>query len=201
MPMRQRIGLSLAMLMISTAALAGTPKKHGTQSPVQPSIGKSRNARKAVPRRPLVSLHASARHAHTWRPERARSSEAVLTDTRDAAYQPAVLGATGRPQIGRAAWYGLEGRLTASGERMDDSRDTAAHRSLPLLSYARVTNLDNGRSVVVEINDRGPYSPRFIIDLSPQAAAAIGMRGVAAVAVQPVQVTAKPGAEQIAAVQ
>ncbi|MGH7089545.1 MAG: septal ring lytic transglycosylase RlpA family protein [Stellaceae bacterium] len=108
---------------------------------------------------------------------------------------------TGRPQIGRAAWYGLEGRLTASGQRMDDSRDTAAHRSLPLLSYARVTNLDNGRSVVVEINDRGPYSRRFIIDLSPRAARAIGMRGVAAVAVQPVEVAAKPGVEQVAAVQ
>ncbi|MGH7110814.1 MAG: septal ring lytic transglycosylase RlpA family protein [Stellaceae bacterium] len=201
MPMRQRIGLSLAMLMISTAALAGTPKKHGTQSPIQPPISKSRSARRAVHRRPLASLHASARHGRHWRRERVRSAEAALAGARAPADQPAVLGVTGRPQIGRAAWYGLEGRLTASGQRMDDSRDTAAHLSLPLLSYARVTNLDNGRSVVVEINDRGPYSRRFIIDLSPRAAQAIGMRGVAAVAVQPVEVAAKPGGERVAAVQ
>lgn len=65
---------------------------------------------------------------------------------------------------------------------------TAAHRSLPLGSCAKVTNLDTGRSVVVKINDRGPYSRRFIIDLSPRAAEELGMMhdGVAAVAVEPV---------------
>jgi rare lipoprotein A len=77
---------------------------------------------------------------------------------------------------------------------MDDMRITAAHRSLPLLSYAKVTNLDNGRSVVVEINDRGPMSHRFIIDLSPRAAEELGMlrRGVAEVEVQPVAFEARP---------
>jgi rare lipoprotein A len=148
MPVRQSIGLSLALLMISTAALAGTPKKNGSEPLIQP---------------PGNSVRGVARAAKS---RKARSSR----------------------QIGRAAWYGLEGRRTASGERMDDMRVTAAHRSLPLLSYARVTNLDNGRSVVVEINDRGPMSHRFIIDLSPRAAEELGMlrRGVAEVEVQPV---------------
>jgi rare lipoprotein A len=66
---------------------------------------------------------------------------------------------------------------------------TAAHRTLPLYSYARVTNLDSRRSVIVKINDRGPWTRRFIIDLSPRAADELGMRraGVAAVAVEPIR--------------
>lgn len=205
MPMRQRIGLSLAMLMISTAALAATPRKNASEPLIQPpagrSAGKSRGARRTAHRRPAGHVHASARHARRWRRERARSYEdaAVQSGSGTAAYQPAVLDAAGRPQIGEAAWYGLEGGRTASGERMDDSRATAAHRSLPLLSYARVTNLRNGRSVVVEINDRGPMSHRFVIDLSPRAAHEIGMSGVAPVEVQPV--AARPEAERVAAVQ
>lgn len=205
MPMRQRIGLSLAMLMISTAALAASPKKNGSEMLIQPpagrSAGKSRGARRSAHRRPAASVHASARHARRWRREAARSDEAAQAPEGTATYQPAVLTANARPQIGRAAWYGLEGNRTASGERMDDSRATAAHRSLPLLSYAKVTNLDNGRSVVVQINDRGPVSHRFIIDLSPRAAHEIGMRGVAAVEVQPVEVEAAQGIERIAAAQ
>ncbi|HEY1260383.1 MAG TPA: septal ring lytic transglycosylase RlpA family protein [Stellaceae bacterium] len=96
--------------------------------------------------------------------------------------------ATGPVQIGAAAWYGLVGRSTSSGELLDTVTPTAAHRSLPLSSYAKVTSLDSGRSVVVKINDRGPYNRRFIIDLSPRAADLLGMRhaGVAAVEVEPV---------------
>ena len=96
--------------------------------------------------------------------------------------------ATGAPQIGQAAWYDLVGYRTSNGERLDRVTATAAHRSLPLGSCARVTSLDNGRSVIVRINDRGPYRHRFIIDLSPRAAEALGMlhAGVAAVAVEPV---------------
>ena len=64
---------------------------------------------------------------------------------------------------------------------------TRAHRSLPLASYAKVTNLKNGRSVVVKINDRGPYTRARILDLSPRAADALDMKraGVAAVAIEP----------------
>jgi rare lipoprotein A len=95
------------------------------------------------------------------------------------------------PQIGQAAWYDLVGGRTSSGERLDTVTLTAAHRSLPLGSCAKVTSLDSGRSVVVKINDRGPYNRRFIIDLSPRAADELGMKhaGVAAVAVEPVAAT------------
>jgi rare lipoprotein A len=100
----------------------------------------------------------------------------------------AAAGSAGPIQIGAAAWYGLVGHSTSNGERLDTVTPTAAHRSLPLASYAKVTSLDSGRSVVVRINDRGPYNRRFIIDLSPRAADLLGMRqaGVAAVAVEPV---------------
>jgi rare lipoprotein A len=93
----------------------------------------------------------------------------------------------GKSEIGRAAWYNWVGSRTASGEILDWVTPTAAHRSLPLASYARVTNLDTGRAVVVKINDRGPYRRRFIIDLSPRAAEQIGVvrSGIAAVSVEP----------------
>jgi rare lipoprotein A len=79
------------------------------------------------------------------------------------------------------------GGRTASGEILDSVTATAAHRSLPLASYAKVTNLDNGLSVVVKINDRGPYTRGRIIDLSPRAADALDMKraGVAAVVIEP----------------
>jgi rare lipoprotein A len=91
-------------------------------------------------------------------------------------------------EVGAAAWYNWVGGRTASGEILDWATPTAAHRSLPLASYAKVTNLDTGRAVVVKINDRGPYRRRFIIDLSPRAAEEIGVvsSGTAAVSVEPV---------------
>jgi rare lipoprotein A len=80
---------------------------------------------------------------------------------------------------GSASWYGreLQGSPTASGEPFDMHALTAAHRTLPLGSYARVKNLDNGRSVVVRINDRGPHARRRMIDLSYAAAQEIRMVG------------------------
>jgi rare lipoprotein A len=84
------------------------------------------------------------------------------------------------PQEGLATWYGgrrWHGRRTASGEPFDRHGLTAAHRSLPLGSRVRVVNLDNGREVHVRINDRGPRSRRFVIDLSEAAARRLGFRG------------------------
>jgi rare lipoprotein A len=60
-------------------------------------------------------------------------------------------------QVGKAAWYDFVGKQTASGEILDTVTATAAHRSLPLASFANVKTLDNGRSVIAKINDRGPY--------------------------------------------
>ena len=100
--------------------------------------------------------------------------------------------ACGRREVGRASWYGNwhVGRLTATGERLDTAHPTAAHRSLPMHSLVKVTNLKNGRSVVVTINDRGPVSPRLSIDLSPRAADELSMRhdGVVPVTIEQVAV-------------
>ena len=78
---------------------------------------------------------------------------------------------------GSASWYGgqFHGRTTANGERYDMNGLTAAHRSLPFGTRVRVTNLRNGRSVTVRINDRGPYVGKRIIDLSRGAAQAVNM--------------------------
>jgi rare lipoprotein A len=75
---------------------------------------------------------------------------------------------------GYASWYG-EAQKTASGERFNKRALTAAHRTLPLGTRVRVTNTRNGRSVIVRINDRGPYSRGRIIDLSEAAARQLGM--------------------------
>jgi len=74
--------------------------------------------------------------------------------------------------VGAASWYGdaFHGRLTANGEVYDMDRLTAAHPTMPLPSYARVTNLKDGASVVVRVNDRGPYAEGRVIDLSKRAA-------------------------------
>lgn len=80
---------------------------------------------------------------------------------------------------GLASWYGpgFAGRLTANGEIFDPGQLTAAHRTLPFNTHLRVTNLSNGRSVVVRINDRGPFKGARIIDLSRAAAERIDMIG------------------------
>ena len=91
-------------------------------------------------------------------------------------------------QTGVASWYGpgFHGRRTASGERFDQNDLTAAHRRLPLGSEVKVTNLENGRSITVEINDRGPYAKGRVLDLSKAAARELGMveNGVAKVRIE-----------------
>jgi rare lipoprotein A len=76
---------------------------------------------------------------------------------------------------------GYAGKKTASGERMNPSAMTAAHRTLPFGSHVRVTNRKNGRSVTVRITDRGPFVSGRVIDLSPAAASALGFAGLAPV--------------------
>ncbi|HPQ41445.1 MAG TPA: septal ring lytic transglycosylase RlpA family protein [bacterium] len=91
-------------------------------------------------------------------------------------------------EVGLASWYGrkFQGGLTASGERYDMYRLTAAHPTLPFGTRVRVTRLENGRSVIVRINDRGPFIAGRIIDLSYQAARDLGMirEGLARVRVE-----------------
>lgn len=94
--------------------------------------------------------------------------------------------ANGFRERGGASWYGkkFHGHKTASGERYDMYQMTAAHKSLPLPSYVRVTRLDNGKSVVVRVNDRGPFHPGRVIDLSYAAAAKLDMLGVGSAQVE-----------------
>lgn len=96
--------------------------------------------------------------------------------------------AKGYVERGLASWYGTKfhGRPTSSFEPYDMFQYTAAHRTLPLPTYARVTNLENGKSVVVRINDRGPFKPDRIIDLSYVAALRLGIveKGTALVEVR-----------------
>lgn len=83
----------------------------------------------------------------------------------------------GLKQQGVASYYSdrFHGRKTASGDRYDKSAMTGAHRSLPLGSKVRVTNLGNGKSVVIEINDRGPWAGKRLLDMSRRAAQDLGM--------------------------
>jgi rare lipoprotein A len=87
--------------------------------------------------------------------------------------------AEGYQAEGTASWYGEEfqGRRTSSGEPYDMYAMTAAHRTLPLPTYVEVTNLENGRTVVVRVNDRGPFHADRIIDLSYAAARKLGIVG------------------------
>ena len=97
----------------------------------------------------------------------------------------------GATQSGKAAWYGarFQGRKTASGERFDKNKMTAAHRTLPFGTRVRVTHAKTGRSVVVRINDRGPFG-RAIIDLSEAAARKLGIirAGVAPVTIEVLEI-------------
>lgn len=94
-----------------------------------------------------------------------------------------------RPVIGKASYYAhhFAGKKTASGERMNPNQLTAASKTLPLGTRVQVTNLENGRTVHVTINDRGPYVRGRVIDLTPRAADALAMRqrGLARVEIRP----------------
>ena len=93
------------------------------------------------------------------------------------------LSPVAKAQSGIASVYAHSGGRTASGESVVPGALTAAHRTLPFGTHVRVTNKRNGRSIVVRINDRGPFLPGRIIDLSPAAAHALGISGLAPVTV------------------
>ena len=96
-----------------------------------------------------------------------------------AVYQPIPEPTNRSPDIGKASYYGIQynGRPTASGETYDMYAMTAAHRTLPFGTQVKVTNLANGKSTIVRVNDRGPYAHGRVIDLSVAAAKAIGSAG------------------------
>ncbi|HEY0525903.1 MAG TPA: septal ring lytic transglycosylase RlpA family protein [Stellaceae bacterium] len=114
---------------------------------------------------------------------------AVPVSARGAAGEAAATKAKPKVERGLASWYGskLHGHKTASGEPMDRQKLTAAHRKLPFGTVVEVTNKRNGRKVYVTITDRGPGKRSRIIDVSPVAAAQLGMKkkGVTPVEVRP----------------
>jgi rare lipoprotein A (peptidoglycan hydrolase) len=142
-------------------------------------------AARPTPRRPVAR---TPRRQTTVLPQdsaasRARRAEENATRLRRMAAWPVL-----DVEVGDAQWYGHfhHGRRTASGERYDMYALTAAHRDLPLGSYARVTNIANGRVIIVRINDRHAGPPEAVIDLSRGAANDLGMaaRGAALVRIE-----------------
>jgi rare lipoprotein A len=107
----------------------------------------------------------------------------------------------GYQERGVASWYGTKfhGRRTANGEVYDMFAMTAAHKTLPIPSYVRVTHVGNGRSVVVKINDRGPFHGNRIIDLSYAAARKLGIDATGTGLVDVVDITPVPG-QQVSSV-
>jgi len=186
MPMRRTIGISLVCLVTSACAIAETPEESTAQSastaPVSPETPFDKSPGLACEARTLGSADSGSERA-----QELRASFKHISDACDGAPCCGLSPAAGSGQFGKAAWYDFVGKKTASGEILDKVTATAAHRSLPLASYAMVTNLDNSRSVIVKINDRGPYTRGRIIDLSPRAADALDMKraGVASVLLEP----------------
>jgi rare lipoprotein A len=129
-------------------------------------------------------------------------ARAVAQETHQAA-RPAAprLDLSGRKRVGKASFYAknFSGRKMADGRRMNPQGDNAASKTLPLGTTAKVTNLETGQSAVVIIQDRGPYVPGRIVDLSPSTAEKVGIdrqQGVAKVEVAPITVPQPDGSEK-----
>ncbi|WP_336695503.1 septal ring lytic transglycosylase RlpA family protein [Delftia acidovorans] len=158
-------------LMAGSAGSAGAEALAESQTPAAvPSAGKrsGRASRAAQP----ASRSADARPSEPASPEESADTPSnpdfALVPSRDS------------DQQGLASWYGpgLHGRMTASGERFDKEELTAAHRSFAFGSRVCVRSAATGRTVVVRINDRGPFAPGRVIDLSQAAAQELGMVGL-----------------------
>jgi rare lipoprotein A len=198
--MSRTIGISFACLVTSACAIARTPEKNASHYPGEGPETASGNAQLPTARPASFGCGAvrKGRPANNSfdRGELWRSSFESAVEVCDAGTYPCCGPAypAERTQLGKAAWYDLVGSKTASGETLDTVTAAAAHRSLPLASFAKLIDLDNGRSVIVKINDRGPYTRGRIIDLSPRAADALDMKsaGVANVVIEPMLKQAAP---------
>ena len=147
------------MLLVLLGACAGGQDRGAPDGPSSRSI-KASDVADAVPRPEPRSRYGN------------RSPYEVLGKT-----YTVMASGDGYRERGIASWYGskFHGRRTSSGERFDMHLATAAHRSLPLPTFAEVTNLVNGRKVIVRINDRGPFHDNRLIDLSYGAAVKLDM--------------------------
>lgn len=172
--------LPIYLLLLLLAACSSTPPKQGGNN-----AGRYNQPYDAAPtqpqdisalKEPTVKAEPRSRYGNP-------SSYTVLGKT----YR-VLNSAKGYDRTGYASWYGtkFQGFRTSSGETYDMYKFTAANKVLPLPTYVRVTNLDNGRSLIVRVNDRGPFHPGRIIDLSWAAAKRLGVlaKGTAHVRVQ-----------------
>lgn len=199
MRMRQAIGLSLALWALSGLTVAkqaiAADERHQSHS-VKTKTAKSEHpaARHAAGRQRTQepaepARHAAAQHRPAKGPDR-------VTNEGEGKTSPSVK-VVGDRQVGIAAWYGgrFLGHRTSSGSVLDNVTPTAAHRSLPLNSKVRITNLKNGRSVICTVTDRGPWGANRLIDVSPRAADELDMKhsGIARVAVEPVAAATASG--------
>ncbi|WP_338939782.1 septal ring lytic transglycosylase RlpA family protein [Paraburkholderia sp. 22B1P] len=123
------------------------------------------------------------------------NSDSVSDNAKGQSEAVALRPAGAAPQTGHASWYAckFEGRRTANGERYDGHALTAAHRTLPFGTYVRVTSLSTAKSIVVRINDRGPFVKGRIIDLSYAAASALGLTRAPSMGVQIERVEERAG--------
>jgi rare lipoprotein A len=164
-----------------TETLAPTPAP--APDPVEPTKSAS------TPVKATASKSALTAKADKHSKDGPRHDQAAAAEPK-----PILVRPVGKSETGTAAWYGgrYVGRRTSSGERLDTIHPTAAHRTMPLNSLARVTNLANGRSVVVRVTDRGPMSESLLIDMSPRAADELHMKEAGLVPVRVEQVVEVP---------
>jgi rare lipoprotein A len=158
------------------------------QSPKDPEMARHRQSLAVIDARPGFSLLVAFAVIALALPGAAARADRQSTTPGVAEITSAIGRGIATVQEGVVSWYGAQfhNRKTASGERFDSGALTMAHPSLPFGTVAKVTNLRNGRSVVVRVNDRGPFVGRRIADLSQAAATEIGMlrKGLAQVRIE-----------------
>ena len=190
-------GLSLAVLL-TLAACGTTPQKNASNNVPLPSGGKVKSPVRQDPTLPALPAAGSGRGGYYKDDGPGDNPPANLRDVPDAEVRNepystrsnrpyVVFGKTYTPitdnepfkQKGTGTWYGkkFHGQRTSSGEIYDMYKMTAAHPTLPIPSYARVTSIDSGEQVIVRINDRGPFHATRVIDVSYTAALKMGFLG------------------------
>jgi rare lipoprotein A len=163
--MRRKLlaSLTAALLLAGTVAASG------------PETAKVQKAAAQGPVKPQASAKSASTKAQKTEPKTQNSSAAA---SKKANAKKQARSRRKHRQVGLASWYGkkFQGHMTASGEPYNMYRLTAAHKELPLGSLIKVTNLRNGKWVIVRVNDRGPYVGNRIVDLSYGAAEILDMR-------------------------
>ena len=162
------------VLLLSTVALVLTAcSSSGRYNQPEPNAGRYQQAKDSIPQRLPTMLEMTDPQPQAEPLSRGGNKPYSLFGQH---YTPLV-DSTSHHEIGIASWYGnkFHGHLTSNGETYNMFAMTAAHKTLPLPCYVKVTNLDNNKSAIVRVNDRGPFHRDRIIDLSYSAAHKIGM--------------------------